>query len=243
MRKLLYVSFFFLCFHNMQAQEMITSEILQRVLYVKNGTSTGTAFFVTINKKVYIITAKHLFSDSISYNSEIEIEGWQNKSWLKIKGKLLYHENKNIDIAVIDINQENLKEPTYDLSTKGMYVSQECFFLGFPFGFKMDEQIELNNGMPLPFVKKGIISAWVDDTANVFRIFLDGHNNPGFSGGPVVITNTNSKNTKSIVGIVSGYVTDNKVLSSPSGNIINRENSGIVIVYAIKHVYEILDRK
>ena len=193
----------------------------------------------TIDNRDYFITAKHLFSDTLTFNSEVEVEIWQNKVWSKVKGKLLFHENKKVDIAVIDIDRTNLNNNHFDLGTKGMYLSQECFFLGFPFGYKMDKQSDLNNGFPLPFIKKGIISAWITDISNVFRIYLDGHNNPGFSGGPVVLINQelNSKNKMTIIGIVSAYVIDDKILPTPFGNITNRENSGIVVCYAFDHVF------
>ena len=60
---------------------------------------------------------------------------------------------------------------------------QDVYFLGFPYGLHGDMSA-LSNDLPFPFVKKGIISLFHNDGVN--RIYLDGHNNPGFSGGPVV---------------------------------------------------------
>lgn len=221
---------------------MVTSEIFQNVLFVKNGDHTGTCFYTGIEKKVYLITARHLFSDSIVSDSKVAIEIWQNNRWDKIEGNLLLHNNREIDIALIDINQSDENEMPYDLTVKGMSLSQECFFLGFPYNYKMDVKPELNNGRPIPFIKKGIISAWNVDNSGTFKIFLDGHNNPGFSGGPVVIANLNSKKF-SVIGIISSYIAQNNVVNTPFGQMSFNENSGIVNVYAIKHVFEILAKR
>ncbi|HMG08249.1 MAG TPA: hypothetical protein VK609_07050 [Mucilaginibacter sp.] len=44
-----------------------------------------------------------------------------------------------------------------------------------------------------------------------------------------------------IIGVVSGYLTDNKIIETPFGDIVNAENSGIVLSYGAKHVYEIIN--
>lgn len=76
------------------------------------------------------------------------------------------------------------------------------------------------------------------------QIFLDGHNNPGFSGGPVVITNhENGKTRMQIIGIVSAYLNEEKIIKTPLGDFKNSENSGIVLSYAFDHVFEIIKRK
>ena len=77
------------------------------------------------------------------------------------------------------------------------------------------------------------------------QIFLDGHNNPGFSGGPVVITNlgNESKHKMRIIGVISAYLNEEKVIKTPYGDFKNRENSGIVVSYAFDHVFEIIKKK
>ncbi len=62
-----------------------------------------------------------------------------------------------------------------------MALSQDAFFLGYPFGMGT----YIHEVQAWAFVKKGIISSF-GKLGGVRRIFLDGMNNPGFSGGPVV---------------------------------------------------------
>jgi len=226
------------------AQNMVPSEILQKVFLIKYGNSTATSFLISIESKDYLITAKHLFPNTIQSKTSLDIEIFKSNGWIKFKPTLLIHNNLNIDIAVLDLNSNDQKESAFDIGGKNYYLSQDCFFLGFPFGRKMDNNQSMNNGFPFPFVKKAIISSFITDSTKMTQIFLDGHNNPGFSGGPVVITNIDQGNKYKmrIIGVVSAYIYEEKVINSPFGNFKNNENSGIVISYSIDHVFEILEQ-
>lgn len=230
--------------NNLNAQNMIPQNILQKVFLIKFENKTGTSFLVSIEKKDYLVTAKHLFQDSLKSNSPVVVEIFQNDKWIKIKSNLLLHENKSIDIAVLDIHSSDIKELSFDLGGKNYYLSQDCFFLGFPFGLKMKDDLGNNRGFPIPFVKKGIISSFISDTSGVTQIFLDGHNNPGFSGGPVVVNNldNDTKHKMRIIGVVSAYLVDKKTIKTPIGNFENNENSGIVLTYSFDHVFEIVEK-
>lgn len=230
----------------LNAQNMVTGEILQRVFFIKYLNNTGTCFLISVDSSDYLVTAKHLFSNSTPIKSPVEIEIFRNDGWVKFTPNLLFHGNPQIDIAVLDLKTNDQKQSLFDIGSKNYYLSQESFFIGFPFGLKMDDKEgNINAGYPLPFVKKGIISSFMTDSAKVTQIFLDGHNNPGFSGGPVVITNsgTDNKHKMRIIGVVSAYLTDEKIVKTPLGDFKNQENSGIVLSYAIDHVFEIIKRK
>jgi hypothetical protein len=152
----------------------------------------------------------------------------------------LYHLNSDIDIAVLRLNTNAWKQNNFDIGSKNFFLTQECFFLGFPFGLMMpDSKGDINGGYPLPFVKKGIVSAFsVRDPVQI--IYLDGYNNPGFSGGPVIVPNLSGTEHKlSLIGVVSGYRFDEKKVGGNSF----KENTGIVITYGIDHVFEIIKRK
>ena len=59
--------------------------------------------------------------------------------------------------------------------------------------------------IPLAFMKKGIFSATTNENGAVV-FFLDGHNNPGFSGGPVVYRDLNQSGAPVfyVAAVVSG---------------------------------------
>jgi len=231
---------------SLTAQNMLPNEILQSVFLIKVGTNTGSCFYVSVDSVDYLVTAKHLFPSTLPHNSSVEIEILRNDGWLKFKTTLLTHVNSQIDIALLNMNSSNIKANLFDLESKNYFVSQECFFVGFPFGLNMEDKGgKMNDGFPIPFVKKGIVSAFMSDSSGMTQIFLDGHNNPGFSGGPVVVSNfdSESKHKMKIIGVVSAYLTENKTIKTPLGDFINNENSGIVLSYAIDHIYEIINRK
>ena len=226
---------------------MVSREILQSVFLIKYGDNTGTCFLVSIDSNDYLVTAKHLFSDKTPFKSKVDIEIYNNKGWVKFQPDLLFHSNPNIDIAVLSLKTDDFKNMAFDIGSKSCYLSQECFFLGFPFGLKMDDDAteSINRGFPIPFIKKAIISLFVSDSTKMTQIFLDGHNNPGFSGGPVVVANVgnDSKHKMRIIGIISAYVNEEKIIKTPYGDLKNSENSGIVLSYAFDHVFEIINRK
>ena len=63
------------------------------------------------------------------------------------------------------------------------YYGQQVYILGFPHGHDSGGA-EINRGLPIPFVKSGVISAFA--FGDVKKIYIDTHANEGFSGGPVV---------------------------------------------------------
>lgn len=223
---------------------MVPNEILQSVYMIKYGAHSGSCLYISVNNVDYLVTAKHLFAN-VPNKTDVDIEIIKDNGLVKFKPTLLIHNNKEIDIAVLDLKSNNLKEIRFDIGSKGYWLSQDSYFVGFPFGLKMDNNpVSVNSGFPLPFVKKGIISGFINKN-NVTQIFLDGHNNPGFSGGPVVVENigSSSKNKMRVIGVISAYLNESKTINTPFGNITNSENSGLVLSYAFDHVLEIINEK
>ena len=222
---------------------MVSKDILQSVFYIRYGINYGTCFLVSIEKNMYYITARHLFPNILANKTAIEIEIFQNGKWNIKKVRYLVHTDPKVDITVLDLKMKSATADSFDLGGKTYFLSQDCFFLGYPFGLKMEDILgKMNNGFPIPFIKKAIISSFITDASDVTRIYLDGHNNPGFSGGPVVISNNNdgSDNQMRIIGVVSSYLNDIKVLKTKTGNYNITENSGIVLSYHFDIVFDII---
>jgi hypothetical protein len=191
----------------------------------------------------YIVTARHLFPGA-THNQEIGIEILQDKTWKKGQATLLVHPNPKIDVAVLRHSTNERKFNTF--SVGGSYqLSQDCFFLGFPFGLTPIDGDKVNQGFPVPMVKKAIISAFTENGPNGVMILLDGINNSGFSGGPVVVVDLPTKEQpyrNRVIGVVVGYKGDpHKKITTPFGEFLTNENTGIIITYSIFHVNEILD--
>ncbi|MGK9368497.1 hypothetical protein ACSSWA_06320 [Melioribacter sp. Ez-97] len=143
------------------------------------------------------------------------------------------------DVSVISINQilANLElEP----SSNGIVLGQDTFFLGFPYQIADAEHSEINRNFPLPLVKKATLSAILNDGQGNYML-LDGINNPGFSGGPVVFTQPNQNRYK-IAGVISGYryVEDSVYDNGVETQYKIRTNIGLIIAYNIEYAIELI---
>ena len=115
--------------------------------------------------------------------------------------KLVGHCEGEVDISVLAADIQI--SPTYPLNPTlgGIILGQDVYFLGFPYSLKSDVG-SINRNFPLPLVKKAIVSLVAE---RGHYILLDGHNNPGFSGGPVVFHPNNRGNDFCVAGVVAGY--------------------------------------
>lgn len=244
MKKILITSFLltFITGINM-AQDYLTSEIITKVVNIKVGSSGGSSFIINHSGDNYLITAKHVLG-KVKDKQKLIFEFYQDSLWKKIEGTVLLHDNPKIDIAVIDLHDKTKRENHTELTTAGMIYGDEGYFLGFPYGLRVEDASSLNSGLPLPLVKKAVLSAFFNKDG-ILTLFLDGQNNPGFSGGPIVFRNTDKtkKHKWNIIGVVSAYRTQNNELITPFGKLSYHENSGIMIGYGINHAIEIIEKK
>ena len=110
-----------------------------------------------------------------------------------------------------------------EASTGGLIYGQDVYFLGFPYGYT-GSFVFTDGGYPLPFVKKATVSLLERKT-----MILDGHNNPGFSGGPVVYTEPN-KNDFKVAGVITAYrfVEEPVFHDGQETDFIYKYNTGII---------------
>ena len=180
---------------------MITTNILQRTFRIAYGNDRGTCFTVDVEGRKYLVTTRHAVRP---IDGPCTIRIFHDGAWKVLPVQLVGHGAEDIDITVLSPPLQ--LSPTHPLHTTaaGLAISQEVFFLSFPYGLAT-EAGELNDIFPIPFVKKGIVSAlsW----ENSKTIFLDCHNNPGFSGGPVLYQRAADKEgDMTVIGVVSGYL-------------------------------------
>ena len=158
--------------------------------------------------------------------------------------QLVGYGSENTDICVL-ATKERLTPPEFLLPTSlgDYFYGQDAYFLGFPHGMRAD--IKINDGFPLPFVKRATVSAHSPVTQDDLKaflpskqsvLFLDGINNEGFSGGPVVFRkNANLLSELHVVSVIAGYVPEEEF------TVANQEiitNSGIIISYSISHAID-----
>jgi S1-C subfamily serine protease len=216
---------------------MITVNVINRIFHIRVGSSSGTAFTVEHDGKQYLVTAAHVIS---SATPPFRIELYHEKKWKDLELELTGI-SPIADIAVLAPPFQ--LSPTFDLpaSGAGVIYGQEVFFLGFPFGI-FAEAGAINRNFPIPLVKKACLSALMDGERGEKIILLDGFNNPGFSGGPVVFSEQGKQLGSSfrVMGVISAY----RFYEEPTYRggaptpVTVRANTGIVIAYDIKHAIE-----
>ncbi len=222
---------------------MITSNVIQRVFRLKYKASAGTCFSIDVEGKQYLVTARHVLQIKDTDGKVIDefktgeaVELLQDNKWISQLGTLVGHSD-TADVSVFTI-PTNIPAHPLPATMEGFTYGQELYFLGFPYGLKSDVGT-LNRNFPLPFVKKGILSAmFFNDPGKFF--FIDGHNNPGFSGGPVVFKEVNTNEFK-VAGIIHGYQPE---YEEKGGNLvpIQNTNSGIIKAYSINNAIDIISQ-
>lgn len=227
---------------DISAQDLITSEVTTKVYFLKIGKKTGSCFLINHDGKKFLITAKHLLGE-VNSKQKLFFELRKDSVWMKMEGIILLNDNPKIDIAVIDLNSKTKVKNHVGLTIKGLVYSDEGYFLGFPYGLIMENSESQNDGFPVPLVKKAIMSAFFYKDS-ITTLFLDGHNNPGFSGGPIVFKNRDKKQNQkwNIIGVISAYKGQKNELITPFGKLKYQENSGIIVGYGINHAIEIIEK-
>lgn len=213
---------------------VIDNSFLQSTFQITYGGSTGTCFqYIYVHGKignVFLVTVRHLFK-GVSEAAPIEVSIKTETGDKKLQGNIYFHKDASIDIAVVMLS-ETLCD-WYEFGEEKYTIGQDVFFCGFPYGFSM-ESVGINNGYPLPLVKKALISGY---NGKHKRFILDGHNNPGFSGSPLGYFNLDTR-TAHIVGVVYGYQPQANAINVGAMSIPYQENSGIFYAHSFECVLE-----
>ncbi len=184
----------------------ITGNVYERVLYIRIPGGTASAFTIEVDGRQYIITAKHAVA-SLPEESTIEYD--RANKWVRLPVHIYKCEDPT-DIAVL--------VPPFQLTTAfnmpfepgKIAYGQDTFFLGFPYGLTLNGT-NVNGTLPMPFVKKAIYSGTLPlaPEKHSILLLLDGFNNPGFSGGPVVYKDPSSSSLNyNVIGVISGFQPD-----------------------------------
>lgn len=236
------VSCLFTTFSYSQNFDFLTAKAPNNTFNIACDSSSGTAFFYRNNEKVFVVSAKHIFPKYKNGDS-LRIYAYQNDGWKQIDGKIYFHSNASIDIAVIEATSQDLSFLTgLDRANYGMLLADKGFFLGFPFGLKSKSPADTMASFPIPIVKDMIYSGNVTEKGALIYLF-GGDNNPGFSGGPLLMKDRIRKSTQegfNVVAVISGYRKQINDVKSPLGVFEYAENSGIIISYSAKYIDEII---
>ena len=164
---------------------MITANVWERVVHIVCGAASETGFTIDHGGVPYLITARHVVDGSDPI--QIRVRG----SVVSVNSVRLSIPIADADIAVFRLDREitpsGLPLP---IGSDGMVFGQDGYFLGFPLGLRFDIGPEY-----LPLVKRCTPSA-LSRIGGRSVLLLDGWNNPGFSGSPVVFRQVSSLGTQ-----------------------------------------------
>ena len=217
--------------------EIVNSNILTRVLHLKVGSMTGTAFTIEVDGRQYLVSAKHLTGEK----DIDEIEIWW-KGWHRLQVDVVGIGKETEDIIVLSADEMLTQTLPVNVGSGGITVGQDVRFLGFPLGLASGYITERGE-IRLPLVKAGVLIGMKFEN-KISRLLVDGHNNKGFSGGPVVFKPLgDGKDVWKIAGVVRAYYTENVDVKDKMGQIVGSAevNSGILLATGIESALKIIE--
>lgn len=244
-KKIICLLLFCAAWQNLSAQ--VTGNVISRVLEIRFNGLSGTAFLVDYGNKSYLVTANHMVATA-GDKATVEVLGANDSVWHPIEFTILHGSTPCVDVAVL-ISSDNpltkIDPIPYDYNYA---MGQEAYFLGFPFGLYSTFKTQ---NVAIPLIKHGYISAAVPCSA-IYQggstddslILLDGINNHGFSGGPVVAPDVFDGTRKlKLVGVISGYKNEDvpvDVNGLAAPNVSGEGNSGIILVIPISRAIDLI---
>ena len=153
-------------------------------------------------------------------------------------------------IVALDVGQKVTVDFSFEPTPDDIILGQQVYFVGYPWG------LGSRGGLPggvaeFPFVKSGVLSAIDSRQKDSVIFYIDGDNNPGFSGGPIVFRYSKSGAYR-VAAVVRGYqneafpVLKEKDLQNPDAkayeDLYARGNSGIIVGYSTKHIVDAIQK-
>jgi S1-C subfamily serine protease len=228
---------------------VVPTNALQRTFHLQYQGATATCFTIDVQSRQYIVTAKHCLTGEGESQSapgpELVIDLQHAEAWKALPCRLVGLGEGEVDIAVLAAGQQ--LSPTYELSPSHaeLFLGQDVYFLGFPFG-EQAHAGALNNNFPLPLVKKACVSMFHLHLGRGPRyILLDGQNNIGFSGGPVLFARGGHGVVSNVAAVVSAYRAYTSPVYENDGktktSLVVEDNSGLVEAYSIDYAVELIN--
>ena len=181
---------------------MVTSNVLQRTFHIRFGGDTGTAFTIDVEGRQYLVTARHV----VDATGPVTIDIRHGGTWKALKCQVAGRGANNIDITVLAPSAQVSPSLPLAATGDGLILGSDVHFLGFPYGMHANVPHAINADFPLPLVKRACVSMLAYHQPDGDYLLLDGHNNPGFSGGPVVFHPLKEPlSERRVAAVVSGY--------------------------------------
>jgi S1-C subfamily serine protease len=225
-----------------------TRNVITRVFQIRYAGATGTAFVLDYEDSQYFVTADHMVATA-GTKATVEIFGSGDSQWHGFEFTILRGGGKCADVAVLVPKEKRFVTADPIPYPYNFAIGQEVYFLGFPYGLYTSF-----GSTAAPLVKHAYLSASVSCTAiypdgkkDEGLLLLDGLNNPGFSGGPVVAPDmfspfTNMRALK-LIGVISGFRSESSPLQVDGKTMTNAAiptNTGIIVAIPIQRAIELI---
>lgn len=188
-----------------------TANVLSRVLMIQSQYDIGTVFSIDVDNKEYWITAKHIltgrqhppYGDVRTDKVRLKVlnPGAEGEQWIDREFSTI-DIDPDIDEVVLAPATPLLDNPLPSAKTgsEAVALGGDCSFLGFPYGGGWKAKFSNGQSSWMPFTKRCAVSAMLRDPQRIW--ILDGINNIGFSGGPVL---SGTGMDQRIFAVISGY--------------------------------------
>jgi hypothetical protein len=226
-----------------------TVEISVDYLPGKTQYHTGTAFFISHDGVTYLVSARHVF-EGISEASSVKLWIKGSKEWSVLNIVVHYPDDQNVDVAVATLTDPHEKTSGFDIcgETNKLDFGDEGLFLGFPYGFDSDPNVGAASmpldvqGRVIPFVKRATLSGMIQVApgTNVVLV-LDGINNEGFSGGPLIFSSVTSGSC--VAGVIISYLTSSEPVMDQTNQATTqsvRANTGLIYATPTGYVNDLI---
>ena len=195
-----------------------TANALMRTFMVQTATERGTIFSIDVDGREYWITAKHLlkglkhppYGEFKEKSTTVQIlnPGLAGQQWITETFSVIDPGN-NIDILVLVPSHLILDKPMPLIVGDSVPMGGDCEFLGFPYGGGWRGKFD-NQFYWLPYMKHCTVSGMFQEPSkgspeDATVWVLDGINNAGFSGGPMLYSTGEQQR---VFAVVSGYQTE-----------------------------------
>ncbi|MBK5331750.1 MAG: trypsin-like peptidase domain-containing protein [Ilumatobacteraceae bacterium] len=206
---------------------MITANVWERVVEVGSDINSGTGFTIDGPRGQYLVSARHLFPKADIIHVRIVYRS--RRYDLHLEPLKVASPDADVVVALLP---EPITPPDLPLpaTSDGMIFGQRAYFVGFPHGVGMS----IGGDARFPLVKGCVVSGTLSGPEPERKVLLlDGFNNPGFSGGPVVLLPGERDLPLQVIGVVSGFLPEE--IEQPEGWNVSA-NSGIVVATPIEAV-------
>lgn len=228
------------------AVAVVPVQCWMRTFKVEFVGGSASCFVITYRTRQWLVTAQHVVDTAVQNGHATFTLTGENGLRVGLSAPLAPVPLVEVgpDVAVFSLGDHKIvrDDMTLEPSADGVMLSQEVFFLGYP----MPGTLPLSGR--LPAVRRGIVSQRAV-FHGVVSWLIDGHNLPGFSGGPLVFASHGGVgSTWHVLGVVSAYVQHRIAVEMLGGAVPGTttglevpSNAGLVVVYDIKHATDAIE--